>query len=69
MSQMQQGLIPIRSYTHKELAKYYGCNPRTLTRWLQNIKDLGPRAGNFYTPRQVQIILENLGAMGQIDVP
>ncbi len=54
--------LPIRPYTHKELAAHYHCKVKTLSRWLQQMQDdLGPRIGHFYNPRQVRIIVERLG--------
>lgn len=59
---MEQSKISIRHYSHKELAALYRCSAKTLSRWLQQIEnDLGPRAGHFYTYRQVRIIVERLG--------
>lgn len=54
---------PIRAYTFQQLAKLYDVPERTLRRWLVLLKaEIGPRIGHFYTPRQVKIIFERLGA-------
>jgi hypothetical protein len=61
MENSRQGSFQIQAYTHKELAKRYGCDPRTLAKWLNEIKDLGPRVGNLYSPWQVSMIMDKLG--------
>ncbi|GAA0892954.1 hypothetical protein GCM10009122_26330 [Fulvivirga kasyanovii] len=47
-----------------QLAAAYNVNERTIHRWLSPYHDLiGERHGHLYTPRQVIIIVECLGAM------
>lgn len=59
---MTQDNFPIRPYTPKELAKLYRCSVRTMTKWIQPFgKEIGPRIGHFYNPRQVKIIAAQLG--------
>ncbi len=59
---MRDAGFSIQPYTHKELAAHYRCSAKTFRRWLLQIaEDIGPRAGHFYSPRQVRIIVEKLG--------
>ena len=59
---MKDSGFHIQPYTQKELAACYGCSVRTLNKWLQQMqKDLGPRIGHFYSPKQVRVIVERLG--------
>ena len=59
---METTVFSIKPYTHKELAALYRCSKKTLRTWLQLIeKELGPKAGHTYSPRQVRIIVEKLG--------
>jgi hypothetical protein len=56
----------VQSYTNKELASYYRCNVKTLRNWLRVFQpELGPRVGNYYSPKQVEIIIDKLGAPEQ----
>ena len=60
---MHNDQFPIQSYTHKELADLYRCSVKTFKKWLRHLqKDLGPSVGHFYNPRQVRIIVDQLGA-------
>jgi len=59
---MSQEAFPIRPYSPKELATLYCCNVKTFMKWLQHLqKELGPRTGHFYNPRQVRLIVNHLG--------
>lgn len=52
----------VRAYNTKQLAGFYGCTPKTFLKWLRlSGADLGPRLGNMFSPRQVQIIIDFLG--------
>jgi len=58
----QEKEFVIHPYTHKELAGLYNVSRRTFLKWLKPFaSDLGPRIGNFYTTRQVEIIFDKLG--------
>lgn len=60
--QMEDDEIKIRQYTPKELAGLYQCSNKTLNNWISHLKEvLGPRKGHFYSPRQVRIIVEQIG--------
>lgn len=49
-----------------ELAAMYGMDKRTLARWLKPFeKEIGPRLGYSYTPKQLQIIFKRLGKPDQ----
>jgi hypothetical protein len=62
-SNMHDNTFTIRPYTPQELAASYRCTTRTMYKWLQHLKkELGPRVGHTYNPRQVKIIVEQLGA-------
>jgi hypothetical protein len=52
----------LKPHTHKELAYQYGVSWVTFQKWLSPfINDIGPKKGNFYTTRQVEIIIDKLG--------
>ena len=53
----------IKPYTQKELCIYYRCCDRTFKKWLLLFEnEIGPKVGNLYTPKQVKVIVERLGA-------
>jgi type I restriction-modification system DNA methylase subunit len=57
-----QEVFHFRAYTVKELAIIYHCSSRTFERWMQRLAmEVGPRYGHFYTPKQVRVIVNNLG--------
>jgi len=59
---MKDSGFTIQPYTLKQLAALYRCTERTLNKWLKQLKkDLGPRVGHFYNPKQVRVIVERLG--------
>ena len=59
---MKNDPFNIQSYTQKELAVHYSCSVKTFKKWLYHLEqELGPRVGHFYNPRQVKIIVEQLG--------
>ena len=48
--------------TVAQLAARWGVSPNTVRRWLKPFeKEIGPKQGNIYPPRQVAVILSNLG--------
>jgi hypothetical protein len=59
--------IQLKAYSIKEVAEFYGiCErtmmERTMKTWLIPYqKEIGPRMGRFYTPKQVKVIFEKLG--------
>ena len=47
--------------TVSQLAARWGVSPNTVRRWLKPFeKEIGPRRGNLYSPRQVAVILSKL---------
>ena len=54
----------IKVYTQRELCNIYGVTEETFKKWLLKITNLEPRTGNFYTPKQVEIIFNHLGTPG-----
>ncbi|NOT76432.1 MAG: hypothetical protein HOP08_16005 [Cyclobacteriaceae bacterium] len=53
----------VKAYTMQQLADCYHTSMWTLRRWLKPIQsDIGKRVGHFYTPKQVQKIIDHLGA-------
>ena len=55
----------LKAYSLKELAGLYECSSKTMRTWLKPFeKELGPRMGHYYTPKQVKIIFERLGIPG-----
>lgn len=52
----------VQSYNSKELAGHYGISQKTLRKWLVRLKpELGVRIGNYYSAKQVRIIMRHLG--------
>lgn len=59
---MEKDEFKIQPYTTKELTSHYGTSPKTFRKWLARFKsDLGTRVGNYYSTKQVQIIVDHLG--------
>ncbi len=59
--------LPIGVYTRTDLAKIYSITPKTLRKHIQPL-ELGPRLGNYFTPKQVRIIVENLSKRFKPDI-
>lgn len=58
----QQNQITIRPYTHKQLKRLYGVSWLTFQIWLKpHAKEIGKKAGHFYTSKQVEIIFKIFG--------
>jgi hypothetical protein len=58
-------VVPIRAYTHKELAALYDVSWPTFQRWLEpHAEVIGPKLGHFYNAKQVESIFEKLGRPG-----
>ena len=54
--------IQLRAYSKTEIAELYKLSMKSLTKWLVPLeKELGPRIGRFYNPKQVEIIFKELG--------
>ena len=59
---MEKDEFNIQSYSTKELADHYKVSRKTLRSWLKRLRvDLGTRIGHYYNPKQVKIIVEQLG--------
>ncbi len=59
---MEKDVIRIQAYTTKELAAIFKTTPKTFRKWIFVIKDqIGVRIGNYFSPKQVKIIVEHLG--------
>jgi hypothetical protein len=55
-------IIQLRAYSKTELAQLYKLSMKSLTKWLIPLeKELGPRRGRFYNPKQVEIIFKEFG--------
>ena len=53
--------LRITTYTSSDLAKIYNISTKTVRRWVRPLEpETGPRIGNYYYPKQVRIIVENL---------
>jgi hypothetical protein len=50
----------IRRYTRKELAAWYRCSERTISRWAEHL-DLNDRVGNYYSTEHVRKFVEKMG--------
>jgi hypothetical protein len=54
--------IQLKAYSKKEIAQLYEISTKSLQTWLIPFeKELGPRVGRFYNPKQMKIIFEKLG--------
>lgn len=62
MTIRNDGNIPLKPYTMKELALMYGVCKRTLKKWLQPYEqEIGDHNGRFLTIVQVKIVFTKLG--------
>ena len=58
---------PFQPNTIKGLAIEYRVTRKTLSSWLtKHKKEIGPRAGYYFTPKQVKIIHDTFGPPGMI---
>jgi hypothetical protein len=54
--------IQIKPYSKRQLAGMYEVSAKVFQTWLDPLeKELGPRVGRLYTPRQVKIIFQKVG--------
>lgn len=54
--------VPIKPYTHKQLAALYGVSWPTLVKWMLPYHgQIGTKVGHFYTIKQVEIIFTLVG--------
>jgi len=54
--------IQVKAYSKTEIAELYKLSMKSITKWLAQIeKELGPRIGRFYSPKQVEIIFKEYG--------
>ncbi|MES2514708.1 MAG: hypothetical protein V4580_11215 [Bacteroidota bacterium] len=61
--ELTKSRIQIKAYSKTELAVMYNISAKSLQSWLKTVeKELGPRIGRFYTPKQVKRIFEEFGA-------
>jgi hypothetical protein len=55
-------IIQVKAYSQTDLLKMYKVSAKIFKTWLDPLeKELGPRVGRFYTPRQVKIIFQRVG--------
>ncbi len=67
LCEMRLDGLPISAYTTKDLANIYGITPKTLRKSIQPL-DLGPRLGNYFSPKQVGIIVEHMSKRFKPDI-
>jgi hypothetical protein len=61
--------IPLKHYTLRQLAKFYGVSDPTLRKWLAPFKqEIGEKNGKFYSTTQVRIIFTRLELPGNYEV-
>lgn len=59
--------FPLKPYSHKELADYYGVSWPTFQNWIKpHLETIGKKIGHLYTVRQVEIILELFGTPSKL---
>jgi hypothetical protein len=57
--------VEIKPCSLTELSHIYGVTVRTIKKWItMHEKEVGIKAGRYYTARQVKIIFEKLGLPG-----
>jgi transposase len=53
--------IPLKHYTLRELAKFYGVCEKTFKKWITPfLSEIGEKNGKFYSIAQVRIIFQKL---------
>ena len=60
--------IPLKPYSVTDLARIYGVCNRTFKKWVNEIKEVGPKNGRYYSIPQVKIIFGNLQVPTQITI-
>lgn len=61
--------IRLKAYSVKDLSMLYECSRKTMRKWIGEFaKEVGPRVGHFYTPKQTKIIFEKVGIPGIISL-
>lgn len=58
--------LELKPYSVTDLAKIYGVCNRTFKKWVNEIKEVGPKKGRYYSIPQVKIIFENMKVPTQI---
>lgn len=58
--------LELKPYSVTDLAKIYGVCNRTFKKWVNDIKEVGPKKGRYYSIPQVKIIFENMKVPTQI---
>jgi hypothetical protein len=62
MEENKSHIPPIKAMLPSEIADLYGVKPKTLTRWLKDMKsELVRKNSKYYTPLQVLRIFNFLG--------
>ncbi len=60
---VKYSIVEVYPSTVKELALQYRVDYRTFTRWIEKFEyKVGQRVGRYYSVKQVEIIIECLGA-------
>jgi hypothetical protein len=60
--ELEKTAIQLKAYSKTELAQLYKISIKSLNTWLTPLKkDIGPRVGRFYSPKQVEIIFKEYG--------
>ncbi|MFZ5554581.1 MAG: hypothetical protein ACOZCO_15785 [Bacteroidota bacterium] len=64
----EKGIFHVKPYKLKELCEAYKMSPYTFKKHLKAFKDeLGKRIGQYYTPKQVSLIISKMGIPGTVD--
>lgn len=60
---MSEKTFEIAAYNSQQLAHFYGVSYRVFLRWIEPHRNkLGEQLGKTWTPKQVQIIVDELAA-------
>jgi transposase-like protein len=60
-----KGVMELKHYSTKELARFYGVCDKTLLKWMKPFQiAIGQKQGRYFTVAQVKVIFEKLGIPG-----
>ena len=59
----------VKPYSKLELSKLYGVSVKTLSTWMKPFAaQIGPKAGRFYTVKQIEFLFEYLGLPYSLEI-
>ncbi len=68
MENKTEGKFILKAYSQKEILKMYDVSYSVFKRWIESFEqEIGELKGNFYTIKQVQVIINHLGIPGIVE--